>query len=125
MLRNSSIMDKIHNLSKNPALEKNGCYRILPSWKKSTISQTIQPWRKMVVAEFFHRGQYPRSLKKFRLGEKWLLQNSFIMDKIHDHSKFPRARELEIMEEKMLVLEVSPSWKKNWVSVGNSSFMEE
>ena len=57
--------------------------------------------------------------------KKWLLWNSSIMDKIHDRSKFPQARELEIMEEKMLVLEVSPSWKKNWLSVGNSSFMEE
>ena len=53
-----------------------------------------------------------------------MLQNSFVMDKIHDHSKFPPARELEILE-KMAVLEIPPSWKKKFPSVGNSSFMEE
>ena len=39
------------------------------------------------------------------------------MDKIHDHSKFPRARELEIMEEKNAsVGSFSFMRKKKWLS---------
>ena len=109
LLRNSSIMDKIYDLSKNPALEKNGCCGILPSWTKSTISQKIQSWRKMVVAEFFHHGQNPRSLKKSSLGQKWLLRNSSIMDKIHDHSKI-------LALEKNRCCGILPSWTKSTIS---------
>ena len=86
----------------------------------------------MVVAKFFPHGQNPQSLIKIHLGEKWLLQNSSIIDKIHDHSKFLPIRELEILEKmamywkfllhgrkKCQVLAIPPSWKNKWLSVGN------
>ena len=102
-------------------MEKNGCCGILPSQTKSTISQKIQPWRKMVVVEFFHHGQNPRSLKSSALEKS-------IMDKIHDHSKNPTL-------EKNGCCGILPSWTKSmttqnfqswrkWLS-RNSSIMDK
>ena len=101
LLQNSSIMDKIHDHSTNVAYEKNGCCEILPSWTKSTISHKNPPWRKMVVAEFFHHRQNPWPLK--------ISAHNWIRN----------------LGKNGYVLEIPPSWKKKMPSVGNSSFMEE